>query len=218
MKRRSFIKLLGLTSVFNTKLLSQDNNEKVSFKHGVASGDPTHDSVIIWTKITKDTNIKIDVDWQISNKKDFSNIISYGKTKSYSSNNFTVKIDAKIPLKHNAESIYYRFIVNNILSPIGTTKTLPTSNPDKFNLAFCSCSNYPAGFFNAYREIALDDDIDLVLHLGDYLYEYGADGYATEDAKKLNRVVNPITEIISLDDYRKRHALYKTDKDIQFLH
>ena len=219
MERRSFIKFLGFLSIFNTKLFSQNiNNEKVSFNHGVASGDPTHSNIIIWTKITKNTNLKIDVDWQISNKKDFSNVISNGKTKSYSYNDFTVKIDAKIPLKYNAESIYYRFFVNNNFSPVGKTKTLPISNPDKFNLAFCSCSNYPAGFFNAYREIALDDDIDLVLHLGDYLYEYGADGYATEDAKKLNRVVDPIGEIVSLNDYRRRHALYKSDKDLQLLH
>jgi len=219
MERRSFIKFLGFLSIFNTKLFSQNiNNEKVSFNHGVASGDPTHSNIIIWTKITKNTNLKIDVDWQISNKKDFSNVISNGKTKSYSYNDFTVKIDAKIPLKYNAESIYYRFFVNNNFSPIGTTKTLPISNPNKFNLAFCSCSNYPAGFFNAYREIALDDDIDLVLHLGDYLYEYGEDGYATEDAKKLNRVVDPIGEIVSLNDYRRRHALYKSDKDLQLLH
>ena len=219
MERRSFIKFLGFLSIFNTKLFSQNNNnEKVSFNHGVASGDPTHSNIIIWTKITKNTNLKIDVNWQISNKKDFSNVISNGKTKSHSYNNFTVKIDAKIPLKYNAESLYYRFFVNNNFSPVGTTKTLPISNPDKFNLAFCSCSNYPAGFFNAYREMALDDDIDLVLHLCDYLYEYGADGYATEDAKKLNRVVDPISEIVSLDDYRRRHALYKSDKDLQLLH
>ena len=219
MQRRFFIKLLGLTvSVFNTRLLSQDINEKVLFNHGVASGDPTHDRVIIWTKITKNTNKKINVNWQISNKEDFSNIIDKGLTRTHSYKDFTVKIDAKIPLKYNDEPIYYRFIVNNIFSPIGTTKTLPISNPDKFNLAFCSCSNYPAGFFNAYREIALDSDIDVVLHLGDYLYEYGEDGYATEDAKRLNRVVDPITEIVSLDDYRKRHALYKTDEDLQLLH
>lgn len=219
MERRSFIKFLGFLSIFNTKLFSQNNNnEEVSFNHGVASGDPTQSNIIIWTKITKNTSLKIDVDWQISNKKDFSNVISNGKTKSHSYNNFTVKIDAKIPLKYNAESLYYRFFVNNNFSPVGTTKTLPISNPDKFNLAFCSCSNYPAGFFNAYREMALDDDIDLVLHLGDYLYEYGADGYATEDAKKLNRVVDPISEIVSLDDYRRRHALYKSDKDLQLLH
>ena len=219
MERRSFIKFLGFLSIFNTKLFSQNNNnEEVLFNHGVASGDPTQSNIIIWTKITKNTSLKIDVDWQISNKKDFSNVISNGKTKSHSYNNFTVKIDAKIPLKYNAESIYYRFFVNNNFSPVGKTKTLPISNPDKFNLAFCSCSNYPAGFFNAYREIALDDDIDLVLHLGDYLYEYGADGYATEDAKKLNRVVDPISEIVSLDDYRRRHALYKSDKDLQLLH
>ena len=219
MQRRFFIKLLGLTlSVFNTKLLSQDNNEKILFNHGVASGDPTQDRVVIWSKVTKDTNKEITALWQVSNKRDFSKIISSGTIKSHAHNDFTLKVDAKIPVNFNAKEIYYRFIVNNVFSPIGTTKTLPISNPDKFNLAFCSCSNYPAGFFNAYREIALDEDIDLVLHLGDYLYEYGAGGYGTEDAKKLNRAVDPINEIVSLDDYRKRHALYKTDEDLQLLH
>ena len=83
MQRRFFIKLLGLTvSVFNTRLLSQDNNEKVLFNHGVASGDPTHDRVIIWTKITKNTNKRINVNWQVSNKEDFSNIIDKGLDKT----------------------------------------------------------------------------------------------------------------------------------------
>ena len=113
------------------------------------------------------------------NKKDFSNKISSGTTKSYAHNDFTLKVDVKIPLKYNSKEVYYRFIVNNNVSPIGKTKTLPILNPDKFNLAFCSCSNYPAGFFNAYREIAINNDIDLVLHLGDYLYEYGAGVYAS---------------------------------------
>ena len=219
MQRRSFLKFFSLLiSVFNIRILAKESDTKILFNHGVASGDPTHDMVIIWSKITKNTNKKINATWQISTKKDFTNIITSGTTKSYAHNDFTLKVDVNIPLEYNAKKIYYRFIVNNIFSPIGTTKTLPISNPDKFNLAFCSCSNYPAGFFNAYREIALDSDIDVVLHLGDYLYEYGADGYATEDAKKLNRVVDPITEIVSLDDYRKRHALYKTDEDLQLLH
>ena len=219
MQRRSFIKFFGLLiSVFNIRILAKESDIKILFNHGVASGDPTHDRVIIWSKITKNTHNKINAYWQISTKKDFTNIITSGTTKSFAHNDFTLKVDVKIPLEYNAKKIYYRFIVNNVFSPIGSTKTLPISNPDKFNLAFCSCSNYPAGFFNAYREIALDSDIDVVLHLGDYLYEYGADGYATEDAKRLNRVVDPITEIVSLDDYRKRHALYKTDEDLQLLH
>ena len=219
MKRRSFLKFFSLLiPFFNIKVLAQENDGKVYFNYGVASGDPTHERVVIWSKITKNTNKKINAEWQVSNKKDFSNIISSGTTKSYAHNDFTLKVDVKIPLKYNSKEVYYRFIVNNNVSPIGKTKTLPILNPDKFNLAFCSCSNYPAGFFNAYREIAINNDIDLVLHLGDYLYEYGAGGYASEDAIKLNRQVDPVNEILSLEDYRKRHALYKTDDDLQLLH
>ena len=196
MQRRSFIKFFGLLiSVFNIRILAKESDIKILFNHGVASGDPTHDRVIIWSKITKNTHNKINAYWQISTKKDFTNIITSGTTKSFAHNDFTLKVDVKIPLEYNAKKIYYRFIVNNVFSPIGTTKTLPISNPDKFNLAFCSCSNYPAGFFNAYREIALDSDIDVVLHLGDYLYEYGADGYATEDAKNL---IGWLTQLLRL--------------------
>jgi alkaline phosphatase D len=219
MQRRSFLKFFGLLiSAFNLRILAQESDKKILFKHGVASGDPTNNRVVIWSKITTDANKKINVNWQVSHTKDFLNIIASGSTKSFAYNDFTIKVDAQIPLKYNAKQIYYRFIANNVISPIGKTKTLPIINPDNFNLAFCSCSNYPSGFFNAYREMALNNDIDLVLHLGDYLYEYGANGYATEDAVKLNRVVDPVHEIISLDDYRKRHALYKTDKDLQLLH
>jgi len=219
MQRRSFLKFFGLLiSAFNLRILAQEKAKKILFKHGVASGDPTNDRVVLWSKITTDSTKKINVNWQVSNTKDFLDIIASGSSKSYAYNDFTIKVDVQIPLKYCAKQIYYRFIANDVISPTGKTKTLPVINPDNFNLAFCSCSNYPSGFFNAYREIAVNDDIDLVLHLGDYLYEYGSNGYATEDALKLDRVVDPVHEIISLEDYRKRHALYKTDKDLQLLH
>ena len=105
-----------------------------------------------------------------------------------------------------------------MLSETGTTSTLPVQNPENFNIAFCSCSNYPAGYFNAYKEMANDNEVDLVLHLGDYLYEYSSKGYASSDAKKMDRVVNPSNEIVSLDDYRQRYATYRSDKDLQQLH
>ncbi len=221
MNRRSFIKIIGLTiSIFNIRVFgySTNNNEKISFNHGVASGDPTSNKIILWTKITKASNKSINVSWHVSDKKNFLNIINSGTVKSNSYNDFSVKVDAKIPKKYCGNEIYYRFFVNDKFSITGTTKTLPISDPNKFNIAICSCSNYPAGYFNAYKEIANDNNIDLVLHLGDYLYEYDKDGYASEDSEKLNRVVDPPHEIVTLDDYRKRHALYKTDKDLQLLH
>ena len=221
MHRRSFIKLIGLIlSIFNVRIFGYDgsNTEKISFKHGVASGDPTKNKIILWTKITKSTKKTINVNWQVSDNKNFSNLINSGSAKSYSYNDFSVKVDAKIPNKYCGSEIYYRFYVNTSFSVTGTTKTLPKKDPNNFNMAICSCSNYPGGFFNAYKEIANDNNIDMVLHLGDYLYEYDKDGYASEDSKSMNRVVEPEHEIVTLDDYRKRHALYKTDEDLQLLH
>ena len=122
---------------------------------------------------------------------------------------------SRVKKQYNGISVFYRFSFNNQFSDIGKTITLPIYNPDEFNIAFCSCSNYPAGFFNAYKDIANNDEIDLVLHLGDYLYEYDENGYASENAAELDRVSIPSNELISLQDYRLRHAQYKSDKDLQ---
>ena len=153
MNRRSFIKIIGLTiSIFNIRVFgySTNNNEKISFNHGVASGDPTSNKIILWTKITKASNKSINVSWHVSDKKNFLNIINSGTIKSYSYNDFSVKVDAKIPNEYCGNEIYYRFFVNNTFSIIGTTKTLPINDPSKFNIAICSCSNYPAGNWNNY--------------------------------------------------------------------
>ena len=118
MERRSFLKFFSLLiPFFNIKVLAQENDGKVYFNYGVASGDPTHERVVIWSKITKNTNKKINAEWQVSNKKDFSNIISSGTTKSYAHNDFTLKVDVKIPLKYNSKEVYYRFICLLYTSP-----------------------------------------------------------------------------------------------------
>ncbi|MDC1150268.1 alkaline phosphatase D family protein [Gammaproteobacteria bacterium] len=219
MQRRSFLKFFTfLLTFFSFKLSSSNNKEKILFNHGVASGDPTNTNVIIWTRISKISNTSVNVNWEISDNKNFKKIISSGKTKASAHKDFTIKVDARIPEKYNGSQIFYRFVCNNYFSPVGSTITLPIDNPDLFNIAFCSCSNYPAGFFNAYKEMAKNKDIDLVLHLGDYLYEYDKDGYASENSNELNRVSIPSDEIISLNDYRLRHAQYKTDQDLQLLH
>ena len=219
MKRRSFLKFFTfLLTSLSFRLSSNNNKEKISFKHGVASGDPTNTNVIIWTRITKNSRTSIPVSWEISDDESFNKIVHSGVTKALAHRDFTVKVDVKIPDKYNGMPIYYRFICNNYFSDIGSTITLPIKNPEVFNIAFCSCSNYPAGFFNAYKEIAINKEVDLVLHLGDYLYEYDENGYASEDSAKLNRVSNPSNELTSLKDYRLRHAQYKTDKDLKLLH
>jgi alkaline phosphatase D len=113
---------------------------------------------------------------------------------------------------------FYRFRFGDKTSPVGQTKTLPV-NPTQVSFAVCSCSNYPAGYFYVYREMA-KQNVDVVIHLGDYIYEYGADGYATEDSVQLGRTLaaDNNKEIIQIDDYRKRYALYRQDKDLQAVH
>ena len=218
--RRKFLKSLALLLLFlPIRIFPSFNKESViSFKYGVASGDPTNTNVILWTKILPMGNPEIRVRWEVSSSKDFSNLITYGHVRTNSKEDYSVKVDAKIPKKFNGEKIYYRFLADGKTSDIGITSTLPSENPSNFNIAFCSCSNYPAGYFNAYKEIAKNEKIDLVLHLGDYLYEYGHGGYASKDAEQMGRVVNPKHEMVSLDDYRKRYATYRSDPDLKLLH
>ncbi|KAF5304986.1 hypothetical protein FQR65_LT18808 [Abscondita terminalis] len=200
-----------------------DNNDsttsatKVEFLHGVASGDPLKDRVILWTRVTpQDTTLRIEVVWEIATDEKFVQIINTGKVQTTQAQDFTVKVDAD-KLK-SGQTYYYRFKFGSVISPVGRTKTLPeTTNAVQF--AVCSCSNYPAGYFYVYREMA-KQDVDAIIHLGDYIYEYGKDGYATEDATKLGRTLpaDNDKEIIKLDDYRKRYALYHKDTDLQAAH
>lgn len=190
---------------------------QVNFEHGVASGDPLQDRVILWTRLTpSDSSVRLQVTWEIALNQQFKQIIKTDKVTTAAAQDFTVKVDAT-GLKPN-QSYFYRFSFGDKISPIGQTKTLPTST-SKVSFAVCSCSNYPAGYFYVYREMA-KQDVDVVIHLGDYIYEYGADGYAAEDAAKLGRTLaaDNNKEIIKLDDYRKRYALYRKDKDLQSLH
>lgn len=195
----------------------ESNALKVSFDHGVASGDPLQDRVILWTRLSPNkASARLQVTWEIALDDQFKQIVKTDKVTTAAAQDFTVKVDAT-GLTPN-QNYFYRFIFGDKKSPVGQTKTLPTST-SKVSFAVCSCSNYPAGYFYVYREIA-KQNVDVVIHLGDYIYEYGADGYATEDAAKLGRTLaaDNDQEIIKLDDYRKRYALYRNDKDLQALH
>lgn len=195
----------------------QSDSVKADFLHGVASGDPLKDKVILWTRLTpNDVSLRLEVIWEIALDQKFSQLINSGKVQTAQAQDFTVKVDAS-KLRSN-QRYYYRFRYGNVISPIGQTKTLPESS-NTMSFAVCSCSNYPAGYFHVYQEIA-KQDVDVVIHLGDYIYEYGKGGYATEDAAKLGRelAVDNNKEMIILDDYRKRYALYRKDIDLQTVH
>ena len=222
LSRRDFIKVVSSGAVATT-LTACGSDEKntvtvASFEHGVASGDPTQTQVIIWTRVTTEASY-VDVSWQVSVAEDFSSIEQSGTFATDTSRDFTVKVDVQ-NLNPNTQ-YYYRFMVGEASSIVGITQTLPEGSVDKASMAVVSCANYPAGYFNVYKEILEQHQkasFDVVLHLGDYIYEYGAGGYASEDAAALGREPSKGTECITLDDYRKRYAQYRQDEDLQALH
>ncbi len=195
----------------------EGSETQADFLHGVASGDPLQDKVILWTRLTPvDLNARLRVTWEIATDDQFKQNLKTGTVQTNKTDDFTVKVDATG--LQAGMTYYYRFRFGSKVSPVGQTKTLPVTT-NKVSFAVCSCSNYPAGYFYVYREMA-KQNVDVVIHLGDYIYEYGADGYATEDAAKLGRTLpsDNNKEIIKLDDYRKRYALYRQDKDLQAVH
>ncbi|EJB8440744.1 alkaline phosphatase D family protein [Vibrio parahaemolyticus] len=221
LSRRDFMKVVSSTAVATGIIgCGSDDNEPVavSFEHGVASGDPTQTQVIIWTRVTTAASY-VDVSWQVASDMEFSNVVQSGVFTTDTGRDFTVKVDVQ-NLNANSQ-YYYRFMVGEMMSEVGQTQTLPEDGVEKASMAVVSCANYPAGYFHVYREILNQHEqspFDVVLHLGDYIYEYGAGGYASEDAAALGREPSKGTECITLDDYRKRYAQYRQDADLQALH
>ncbi len=198
--------------------LEQRNATTASFQHGVASGDPLADRVILWTRVSplqSDYTGSLAVAWEIAADEGFSEVLQHGVVQTGPERDFTVKLDATG--LSPASTYYYRFRVGDAVSAIGRTRTAPTAGAEKLRFAVASCSNYGFGYFHAYRRIAEQADIDAVLHLGDYIYEYGA-GEFEGDGLCFFRGCTPDKEIISLEDYRLRHAEYKTDPDLQEAH
>ncbi|PUE46311.1 alkaline phosphatase [Limnohabitans sp. 2KL-51] len=185
------------------------------FLYGVASGDPLADRVILWThaKFPGSDNT-VTLRYQVAADAAFTQIVSQGDVEAKSDTGFTAKADATGLMA--GTSYFFRFVNSTATSPVGRTRTLPTT-ATSLKLAVMSCSNYPAGYFNVYSEVA-KSDAEYALHLGDYIYEYPSTGYASSTAATLGRVSAPVNEILSLADYRTRHAQYKSDPDSKNLH
>tara|TARA_R110002072_G_scaffold43981_1_gene123327 strand:- start:1375 stop:3051 length:1677 start_codon:yes stop_codon:yes gene_type:complete len=185
------------------------------FAHGVASGDPQNDSIVLWTRVTTASEAE-PVSWILARDPDFTDIVLQGETIASAAADHTVKV---IPagLAPGA-TYYYRFTAVGEPSPAGRTKTLPAGSLDRLGIALVSCSNYPFGHFNAYDAIARDEAVDIVLHTGDYIYEYGADSWGAETGASIGRLHEPAHEIVTLDDYRRRHAQYKSDAGSRAMH
>ena len=194
-----------------------DNNVVFAFGHGVASGDPLSDRVIIWTRVTPDDEEysgTVNVAWAVYHDEQGTQVFNNGITNTDASKDFTVKLD--ITGLQPDTTYYYQFAVSDeAASPVGQTKTLPTGQVDQVKMAVCSCSNYPAGLFNAYREMA-NSDADVIVHLGDYIYEYGSNESPTADAQV--RAPEPVAELLTLSEYRERYAQYRSDTYLQLAH
>ena len=183
------------------------------FYHGVASGDPTNNAVVIWTRITPEHPVeKIEVEWELAKDEGFSRLVNSGNYTTGPNRDFTVKVD--VTGLEPGQTYYYRFKQEDVTSITGTTRTIP-SDPSEMKIAFASCSNYEWGYFNAYGAMALDDELDLVVHLGDYIYEYAIGDYGDT---AIGRINVPEGEIITLQDYRSRYSIYRLDKELMMAH
>ena len=182
------------------------------FYHSVASGDPFQESVVLWTRVTpKIPTEELTVQWEVALDPSFKRIIRKGQASTTPDRDYSVKVIAD--KLESGTTYYYRFSHQGVHSKTGRTKTLPTGK-EPVNLAFVSCSNIEFGYFNAYAAI-LEDDVDAVIHLGDYIYEYGPNVYG--DSTFIRKNIPP-HEIIALQDYRDRYSQYRLDEDLQNLH
>jgi len=188
------------------------------FEHGVASGDPLPEGVILWTRVTPELSEPVEVWWEMALDEDFLERTAQGTLTTDASRDYTVKVD--VPGLIWGRNYFYRFAVQGRWSPTGRTRLAPKGNQaNKLRFGVCSCANYGFGYFHAFRRIAERADLDAVLHLGDYFYEYGNGNYPDDTPEEPQlRLLEPPTETITLEDYRLRFSLYRRDPDLQECH
>ncbi len=207
--------LAGLTALtIAGKAAGLQTPDGGAFLHGIASGDPDATSVVLWTRITAASDVEVEC--ELATDGGFKNIVWRARQMASADRDFTLKFIAT-RLAPGAR-YFYRFRTAGAVSRTGQTRTLPLGRVERLGIALASCSNFAFGYFNAYDAIAKDAAVDFVLHTGDYIYEYAADGWGADVARKIDRVHQPAHEIVSLADYRTRHAQYKTDLGAQEMH
>ncbi len=185
------------------------SSDRPLFAHGVASGDPEAHGVVIWSRVLPGTPGPLLVRWRLGRSPDLGQPTAEGEVEASSERDFTVKVDVRD--LDPSTTYYYRFEADGSRSPVGRTRTAPSGMTESIRLGVVSCASLTHGFFNAYGHLA-ERDVDLVVHLGDYLYE-NAGGW-----KEVGRVHQPPKRLRALEDYRARHAQYRTDPDLQRLH
>ena len=182
------------------------------FLHGVASGDPDRNSIVLWSRVTPTASHQRGVvRWTVARDPKVQDVVATGQIMTGPSRDWTVKV--LVDNLQPGQTFYYQFKTLDNTSPVGRTRTLPAGDINKAHFAVVSCSNYSSGFFNVYDAISRQKNLDAVIHLGDYLYEYGGNAGSNIDRKH-----SPDHEIVSLEDYRQRHAQYKQDPASQAMH
>lgn len=185
-----------------------------AFRHGVASGDPLRNRVVLWTRVTpRSAQQVIPVRCEVATDPRMRHTVARYRAFATRHSDFTVKIDAA-GLRPGA-TYYYQFQAQGEVSPVGRTRTLPRET-DRVRLGVASCANLPAGFFGAYALLAQQQDLDAIVHLGDYTYEYANGTYG--DGTAIGRIPEPNKETVALDDYRTRYAQYRRDPQLQAAH
>lgn len=197
------------------------------FRHGVASGEPLPTAVVIWTRLTPSEDAlpgsgkgaATEVIWEMATSPDFKTLVQSGRVMSSAGRDHTLHID--VTGLESSRHYWYRFRSPDGVSPVGRTKTAPAldSSPSALRFGMVTCAEYEFGFFGAYRHLAARNDIEAVLHMGDYIYEFGTSyGPVATPGESIGRVHNPPKEIITLEDYRTRYGQYRSDADLQALH
>ncbi len=212
LRRRALLQGLMLGAV-GAPTLAQSLSR--GFTHGVGSFDPAAGTITLWTRYVGADEVKLG--WEVAEDAGFGKIVKRGETLVSAERDWCAK--ATVSGLEPGRWYFYRFVAPDLSrSDIGRTKTFAQGKLDQFKVAVFSCSNLPAGWFNAYAHAAARDDIDLVVHLGDYFYEYPQGGYPAKKYEVAGRLLEPPTEVIKLDEYRRRYANYRSDADLQRLH
>ncbi|WOX09029.1 alkaline phosphatase D family protein [Streptomyces sp. N50] len=227
-RRRTVVKAAAATAVLAGPLIAAlpagAATDTPSFLHGVASGDPLPDGILLWTRVTPTAEAvpgsglgpDTEVSWTVATDKAFTNVVSRGSLTATAASDHTVKADIRGLAP--ATDYWFRFSAGGTDSPAARTRTAPAADATVTGLRFgvVTCANWEAGYFSSYRHLAARNDLDAWLHLGDYIYEYKSGEYAARGT--VVRQHAPTNEIITLADYRTRHGKYKTDPDLQALH
>jgi alkaline phosphatase D len=222
MSRRAFLRGSGYTALALAAGLAPRSATGLApapapFPLGIASGDPTHDSVVLWTRLAVDPlngggmpAVAVAVEWTVATDPRMQHVVRQGAAVANPEHGHSIHV--RVTGLAPDRWYWYRFRAGSALSPIGRTRTFPApdSQPRMFRFAFASCQNWESGFYTAWEHLA-QEDIDFVIHLGDYIYEDGA------SAGSVRQHV-PTSKLATLDDYRNRHAQYRSDPNLQAAH